>query len=170
MKRIAAVITVTLVTFLAALPWGLPAEYRLVLPLLPFLAIHFWTLHGIALVPEVLVFAAGLSFDFLSDGPLGYWALMYLTGYALTLAVAGSVMASSGPGRLLLLVGTLLSLVVVEVTLSALYFNAAADWWPPLVAATVAVLVYPALAALLRALAGPRPSSTGSEPAWGRDA
>mgnify|MGYP001358435982 CR=1 FL=1 len=80
MRSLAAMVSVVLVTFLAALPWGLPAEFRLVLPLLPFLAIHYWTLRRIALVPDVLAFVTGLAFDFLSDGPLGFWAMMVFLG------------------------------------------------------------------------------------------
>lgn len=170
MKSIAAAISIALVTFVTSLPWGVPAEFRLVLPLLPFLAIYYWTLHGIALVPEALVFAAGLAVDFLSDGPLGYWALMYLVGYALTLMAATTALAGSAPGRLLLLVVTLFALAVAEVSLSALYFNAVADWSPPLTAALVAVLVYPALAIVLRPLTGPWPAAAEVDRVWGRDA
>ena len=170
MRTLAATGSIALVTFLAALPWGLPAEYRLVLPLLPFLAIFYWTLRRIAMVPEVLVFAAGLTFDFLSDGPLGFWAMIYLAGYALSLLAATSPLAGSAPGRFLLLTGTLLTLTVVEVLVSSIYFNAAADWWPPLSAAIIAVLLYPALAALLRPIAGPHAGFAAESAAWGRDA
>lgn len=170
MRSLAATGSIALVTFLAALPWGIPAEFRLTLPLLPFLAIYYWTLRRIELVPEVLVFAAGLTFDFLSDGPLGFWALIYLAGYALTLRAATSLLAGSAPGRLLLLAGSLLTLSVVEVSVSSIYFNTTADWWPPLSAAIIALLLYPGLAALLHPIGGPPSVSAASRPAWGRDA
>lgn len=145
--------TVGAATLLAVLPWGLAADYRLLPPLLPFLVIHYWTMRRVELVPEALVFAAGLGLDILSGGPMGYWALIYLFGYALTLAASAAPNVTHPAARWLLLALTLGAVASGEVVLAALYFNAAADWSPPLFAAFVATLLYPLVAFLLRALA-----------------
>lgn len=67
---------------IAALPWGLPVNFRFFLPLLPLAAIHHWTMRRPEDCPEWLVFVAGLTVDVLTSAPLGYWALVYLAGYA----------------------------------------------------------------------------------------
>lgn len=155
-QSFAAASTSALATLLAAMPWGLPEEFRLLPPLLPFLVIHYWTMRDLQLVPEGLVFAAGIALDVLSGGPVGYWALIYLTGYALTLAISSVPLPENVVIRWLVLGFTLAVLSAAEVTLAALYFNAAADWTPPLFAALVATLIYPLVAAPLRALAWSR--------------
>lgn len=161
-QAIAAASTALLATLIAAMPWGLPPEFRLLPPLLPFLVIHYWTMRDLALIPELLVFASGLALDIVSGGPMGYWALIYLTGYALTLAVLSTPLAAHALARWLLLGLVLAVLSAVEVMLAAVYFNAEADWSPPLFAALVATLFYPLVAAPLRAIAGP--GATGARP------
>ena len=62
----------------AAVPWGLPPETKAALPLLPYLGVHYWTERRPAAMPDWLVFLAGFATDVLGQGPLGYWALIYL--------------------------------------------------------------------------------------------
>lgn len=156
MTAIVPALTIAVVTFLASLPWGLPADSRLALPLLPYLVIHYWTLRRGAAVPDWLVFAAGLSFDLLSDGPLGYWSLVYLLGYALTIGLLPWAEAGGALRRWLALGETIAALAPFEVALSSIYFDARADWGPPLVAALWLTALYPVVAAPLRLLAGAR--------------
>ncbi len=81
LRMIIPVLSVALLTIAAILPWGLPTDYRFVLPLLPIVAIYYFTLDGDAWLPEWVVFLAGLLLDVLTQGPLGYWALVYLVAY-----------------------------------------------------------------------------------------
>ena len=64
MSKIVAPFSVVALTVLSALPWGVAAESRFVLPLLPVVAIHYWVLREHAqMVPEWFVFACGLLLD-----------------------------------------------------------------------------------------------------------
>lgn len=144
-------LSIAVLTLLAALPWGLPSEGRFFLPLLPFVAIHYWTLRHAERVPEWMVFLSGLTLDVLTNGPLGYWALIYLVGYVL--AVASTPWAEDGAiGRWLLFLAALVLLAVAEWTLSSLYHFELADWRPFAWAAVATAFVYPLFAFLLRSL------------------
>lgn len=47
-------------------------------PILPLVVVVFWSLYGPNYLPAVSVFFIGLLQDFLSGGPLGLWASVYL--------------------------------------------------------------------------------------------
>jgi rod shape-determining protein MreD len=48
------------------------------MPVLPLIAIFFWTVQAPAQLPSPSVFLIGLLHDFLSGGPLGLWPAVYL--------------------------------------------------------------------------------------------
>ena len=81
LRSLMPVASIAVLTLTAALPWGLPTADRFVLPLLPVVAIYYWTLDPDAWLPEWVIFLAGLALDVLTQGPLGYWALVYLFAY-----------------------------------------------------------------------------------------
>lgn len=138
------VVAVALATMLSALPWGLPPEARLVLPLMPFAVLHVLTAARGGRMPEWLAFAAGLGFDLLSDGPLGYSSLVYLAGHAAS--VAGAPFASrSYAAAFIHYAVTLVLLVAIEVALSSLYFGARSDLRPLSMAVAWAALAHPLL-------------------------
>lgn len=144
-------LTVFALALLAALPWGLPSDGRFFLPLLPFVAIHYWALRHAERMPEWVVFLAGLTLDVLTNGPLGYWALIYLLGYII--AVLQAPWGQDGVlWRALLFLAALAVLAVAEWGLSSLYYFEWADWRPFAWAALAAGLVYPVFAAVLRSL------------------
>lgn len=47
-------------------------------PILPLAVIFFWSIYGADYLPAPSVFFIGLFQDFLSGGPLGLWAAVYL--------------------------------------------------------------------------------------------
>lgn len=152
-RAIAPGLTILIVTLFAALPWGWPGAGRFVLPLLPFAIVHYWVLRRPDLVPEWLVFATGLTFDVLTNGPLGYWSLIYLTGYAMTVAA----LPWAGVGRLgrwALFAALIAILACAQVLLSIAYFNQAIDAWSVAVASAWAVLLYPIVVMMLGGLRG----------------
>jgi rod shape-determining protein MreD len=150
-RRFAPIGSIAVLTVLAALPWGLPAEDRFFLPLLPVIAIHFWTLRHDAWIPEWLVFLAGLAVDVLTQGPLGYWSLIYLVAHLA--ATFSAPYAGQGSLSRLGLLGLALALVTALAWLvSSIYFLELADAGPYLAglafAAVSALLLLPALHAL----------------------
>lgn len=144
-------ITVAVLALVAVLPWGLPPDGRFVLPLLPFIAIHYWASRHPDRLSEWAPFAAGLSVDVLSNGPLGYWSLIYLAGYMI--AVEAHLVRGTGPwGRWLVFLTSLVVLVAAAWGIASLYYLELAAWRPFAWAALMAGLAYPAFALILRSL------------------
>ena len=135
-------------TLLAALPWGLPSEYRFFLPLLPVVAIHFWSLRHPGLVPDWFVFFVGLSLDILTQGPLGYWSLIYLAAHVLAV-IAAPFAAGNSMIRLALFGTSLIAVAAIAWLVSSIYFLEFADVMPYGVGAVMAfagaVLLIPLL-------------------------
>lgn len=148
LRYIAPIVSLAILTLVAALPWGLPSQYRFFLPLLPVVAIHYWSLRHGALIPEWCVFLAGLTLDILTHGPLGYWALIYLIAHVL--AVISAPYASRGhAARLALFALALIGVTVTAWAVSSIYFLEPADWRPYAIGAAfsgfVALLLVPVL-------------------------
>ena len=129
LRLLMPVLSVAVLTLAAALPWGLAAEDRFVLPLLPVIAIYQWTLDPDAWLPEWAIFLAGLTLDVLTQGPLGYWALVYLFTYIVAL-FASRVPAETAARRMALLAGTIVAVTAFSWALASLYFLQLLDWQP----------------------------------------
>lgn len=153
-------LSIAAIALIAALPWGVSADDRFALPLLPFVAITYWALRRPRHVPDWLVFLCGLALDVLTQGPLGYWAFVYLAGYAVARLAAPLIGPQAG-GRWLLPLTTLFTAAICAWALASLYFLALQDWRPFATGVVLAVLGYPLLAVVLRAL--DRLSGTRSE-------
>jgi rod shape-determining protein MreD len=116
-------------TLAAVLPWGLSSNYRFVLPLLPVVAIYYWVLDRDAWLPEWIVFVAGLMLDILTQGPLGYWALVYLVAY-----VAGvycsRINADTAVSEVAILGSAIVAVTFVAWLSASIYFLDVLDWVP----------------------------------------
>ncbi len=149
--RFIPALTVAVLALVAVLPWGLPPGGRFVFPLLPFIAIHYWTSRHPERLSAWVPFLAGLSVDVLSNGPLGYWSLIYLVGYLI--AAEAHLVTGTGPaGRWLLFLTSLAVLVAAAWGIASVYAFEVADWQPFAWAAALAGLAYPIVALALRAL------------------
>lgn len=136
------------VTLLAALPWGVPADVKPVVPMLPYLVCHFWAERRERAMPDWLVFLAGLVTDVLGQGPLGFWALVFLIGYTLVRLAA----QSGRPGRAMSIAVFAMTagvLVALQWLLASLYYLRSADLLPLLNAASIALAIYAMLALVL---------------------
>lgn len=152
-RYVAPIGSIALLALIAALPWGLPSDERFFLPLLPVIAIHYWTLRHDAWIPEWVVFLAGLALDVLTQGPLGYWAFIYLLAHLI--ATASSSVAARGPGARLLLLALALSIVTaVAWAVSSVYFLEIVDWRPYAIGAALASLIAIPVLPILRLLDG----------------
>ena len=142
---------IALVTFVAALHWGLGAESRFLMPFLPAAAIHAAAVAHPASVPVWLVFSAGLAFDVMTHGPLGYWALIYIACHALALV---SPAANDAPlvVRWLVFAVTLALLAALEALLSLIYFGHVGDGALLVRAVAGVALAYPFFALVVAAL------------------
>lgn len=142
------VLSVAALTFAAALPWGLAAEDRFVLPLLPVIAIYYWTLDPDAWLPDWAIFIAGLTLDVLTQGPLGYWALVYLCAYTVAMLLSRRP-AASVAGRMAFLAFAIVAVTGFAWLLASLYFLQLLNWRPYAWSALVTIVVAFALAPLL---------------------
>ena len=129
LKYTAPILSIAVLTLIAVLPWGLPSENRFFLPLMPIIAIHYWGLRRPESVPEWSVFLAGLTLDVLTQGPLGYWALIYLLGYLLG-ALCEPYGRHSQRLRVALFAAALMCVTAAAWLLSSAYFWELAEWRP----------------------------------------
>jgi len=146
------VVWVVVLTLLAALPWGMGADTRFFLPLLPIVAIVHWSLVRPDLMPVGVAFLTGLSLDVLTHGPLGFWSLMHVLGHVLAVAVR-----RRGAGllvRMLLVAFVTAALTLVAWAIASVYFVSLAAWRPLVTAAGIVLLVYPLLCLLFAPIDG----------------
>ena len=148
MKYLAPVASIALLTLLAVLPWGLPSEDRFFLPMMPVIAIHYWSLRQPESVPEWMIFLAGLALDVLTHGPLGYWALIYLLAFVLGL-LSQPFGAGSQAARIGLFAAALLVVAFAAWAVSSAYGFEIVDWRPyatgVIYAALASILIVPVL-------------------------
>ncbi len=137
----------------ASLPWGAPVSPSLALPLLALGVVFFWGLHRPGQLPSPLVFLFGLLTDLATDGPLGFWSLNFLLGYAVS--VYGPLVNG---GRRDGFAGVLLFTVAVAAVsalgwaLTSLFFLRNMPLQPLVTGGGVALLCYPVIAFVLAPL------------------
>ena len=79
--RLLRAATPTLLGLIGVLILALPIrlfEGVIPTPILPLLVVFFWSIYGPNYLPSFSIFLIGLLQDFLSGGPLGLWAAVYL--------------------------------------------------------------------------------------------
>lgn len=79
------VATIALAVLLASARWHASPQLALVAPFLPVVVVRHWAARAPRLLPEWAVALAGLCVDAVSQGPMGFWALVYLVAYGLGL-------------------------------------------------------------------------------------
>jgi rod shape-determining protein MreD len=129
LRTLMPVATVALLTIAAVLPWGLSSANRLTLPLLPVVAIYFWTLDRDAWLPEWSIFLAGLLLDLLTQGPLGYWALVYLVAYVITV-LCSRLRIETVTKRLLVFAGAIVAITIFAWLAASVYLLEVLEWEP----------------------------------------
>jgi len=149
-------LSLALATLAAIVPTGLGADWRFVPALFPLAVVHYWADRrrngpGAPTLPALLIFASGLAVDAMTSGPLGYWALVYLAGAALT-HVAGTRLARLGVSRWPRFVAVTALVGSLAWATASLYFANSAPLWPLAVASAVVIAAEPLIAALLAAV------------------
>ena len=116
-----------LATGVAVAPWGVRPVASIALQLLPYFIAHLFIVRGRGVVPSPVVFAAGLAIDIGTDGPLGFWALIYLTGVLIARQLP-AVLLQSRFGRLSGLFLIVAALTATQVGIASLYQLQWIDW------------------------------------------
>jgi rod shape-determining protein MreD len=138
-RSLVPLVTVVMLTIFALLPWGMPSEDRFILPLLPIVAIYYWTLDRNAWLPEWAIFLCGVLLDILTQGALGYWALVYLVAYAAAVLCSRTV-ADTTLQRLGLFAAAIGAVTSFAWLLASAYFIELLDVMPYVRGAAFAVL------------------------------
>ena len=129
---------------LSMLPVGLSAGFS-INPSFALMAIFYWALYRPDLLPPISVFIVGLFQDLLSAGPLGLWAFVYLTVYAIVVSqrlffIGKAFFAIwTGFGVIALLVG------LIAWIIGCLYFQTYLSPVPILTQAVFSFIFYPVL-------------------------
>lgn len=148
LHRFGPAVLLLLATLACALPWAVAPEFRLVLPLLPYVVIHRCVERSGEAMPDWLVFLAGFAMDVVGQGPLGYWSLIYLCGYTIVRSVTADRAHGFASSAALFSV-TIVSLSLMQWSLASIYYMRAADISPIATSAVFALVAYLVLYLLL---------------------
>lgn len=150
LERVVPAVAIAVSVVLCALPWGFPPEFRMVLPLLPYVVVHRCVERFGDATPDWLVFLAGLATDVAGQGPLGFWCLIYLSGFTMIRSV--TVDRDHGFGaRIFLFVVTVATLVLMQWSAASIYYARPVEMLPLIVSAVVALAMYLVLLVLIPA-------------------
>ncbi len=145
---IGPVFAILAATLVCAPPWGATGDLKLVQPLLPYVVIHLMTERRGEVVPDWLVFLAGFATDVAGQGPLGFWALIYLSGYTMVRSVTAAHSLRAMTGAAFFAV-TLACLAVMQWSAASIYYLRSVEITPLIVAGAVAFFAYIVLAVLI---------------------
>ncbi len=144
-------VLVSLIAVLStSLPWGAPLSVSTALPLLALGVVFYWGIHRPRQLPAPAVFLFGLLTDLATDGPLGFWALNYLAGYAV--AVYGPLWNGgrrAGAAGIVLFAVAVLVVTGLNWSLTSLFFLKPMPLRPLMIGAAVALFAYPVIGFVL---------------------
>jgi len=112
-------------------------------PELGIIAAFFWAVYAPALFPPAAIFSLGLVQDFVSGGPIGFWATIYLAVYGFTLSQRVFFIGRTVMGVWVGFVAVSVLTSIVTWLLASTIYN---RWVPPgeiFLQALVTVVVFP---------------------------
>ena len=127
------------------------AHAQSVLALAPLTTLFAMNVRRAHAVPDWMAFLCGLLLDALTNQPLGFWALIHLVVYGLA-ALAHQQSTRRLLSRWLAYVCVLAVTTALMWLVESLLILSAKPWQPLLQAATVAVIAYPLVDALMSAV------------------
>jgi rod shape-determining protein MreD len=107
------------------------------------IAVFFWAVYAPQLFPPAAAFALGLSMDLLGAGPIGFWALLLLALYGVTLSQRPFFLARSVAGVWAGFAAFAAITALIGWFLSSVYFAQWAAPWPPAREALMSALFFP---------------------------
>lgn len=122
---------ILLAVLIAVAPWGVAKEAEFVLQVMPYMMAHLFLARRRGLVLSPIVFLAGIGMDIASDGPLGFWALVYLFGVLVARQLPDGLLETR-LGRFSALLLVVFALAAAQVGIASLYLLNWIDWHPVL--------------------------------------
>ena len=130
---VASSVALSAVTVLCGLRWGLVAggddAGQYVMPLLPVVLVLVIGLRAPNTLPSWLVFGCGLVMDLLLQGPLGFWALIYLAAL-LAVRLVPIRQSRQAIQRLVWVSVICAGLAALQWTVASSYLWAGVEVWP----------------------------------------
>lgn len=127
-----------------AIPFGLIGSIWSV-PLIALAGVYFWAVFRPELLPPYAVFGIGVSHDLVSGGPVGLWALTYLTVYAVALSQRGFLFTAPFIGLWLGFGVAALAAAIIAWMVASFYFSMFVQIEPLLLQAFATWAIYPPL-------------------------
>ena len=109
-------------------------------------AVFFWAIFGPQFLPAWAVFALGLTQDFATGAPIGFWALVYLLAYGLSLSQRVFFFGRTVRGVWLGFVIVALITALITWIAASTYFARWLPIGPILMQAAVSIAVFPIVA------------------------
>ena len=131
---------VVLAVLMAAAPLAASVEIDVVLQVMPYMLAHLFLARRKGVVPSPVMFAAGIAMDIITNGPLGFWALIYLFGVLIARQLPRGL-TSTQSGRVSGLLLIVFALAAAQVGLASLFRLAWIDWHPVLAGTLMAGFV-----------------------------
>lgn len=143
-------VSIVIVSFL---PLGTSDDLLTLGPQLVLCFVFFWAVHAPGRMPPLAIFVFGLAIDLFSAGPLGFWGLIYLSAYGLTLLVRGWLVKKGGLVLWAAFSGLAALSAALAWALGSVYFTTLIPLWPLAVAGAVTIAVFPVLSWLFTRIA-----------------
>lgn len=154
--------TLLLFAVFVTLPWGLDPELTYVPPLLILTMVFAWTIRHPTLMPGLIVFVIGVAVDVVTASPLGFWAFLFLCGYAVALHVARFDAQWQTLVIVMAYIPTSICIALLAWGLTSVYFAQLTDWTSLYASVTASWYLAPVVALMThwfaRWMAKPNPS------------
>lgn len=146
---VTALISTLVIAIAGTLPWGLPEPLTFVAPMITIAAVFYWSWVDRRWMPVWLAFSIGLLTDLLSQGPFGYWSLLFVIGHTAAVLMVSRTGLQNWFFGFLTFGATTVLLIAIGWAVASLYFLQAHDWQAILMSGAVAFCSYPFVSLLL---------------------
>jgi cell shape-determining protein MreD len=162
------IISTALLALVAAMPWSANEVGRLVLQMLPLLAIIFWSFPRPTPMAATTIFLVGLFTDIVVQAPVGYWTTIALVAAMFVRATSASAAGTSTTGRAIIVAAAIVLVASSAFGLSYLHTLRADTIEAYALAALFASMAYVPLAVTLATIVRFAASSPSVHPVLDR--
>jgi rod shape-determining protein MreD len=143
MSKILPTLSVLVAVLATAIPWGLPADAVLIPPMVVVMMIFCWRVLPGTVLPPSVALLLGLLTDFISGGPLGFWAVMALIAAQIGAHTSPRTDSQDRKRLWLAWAGLAASVGALSWLLGSLYLVHWLDMWPIAFGTLVSIVIFP---------------------------
>ncbi len=145
------ILTAISLIFLSLVPLRLPGDV-FATPALALMPIYFWGLYRPDLMPPLAVFGIGVIQDFVTGGPIGLWAFIYLAVYGALLAQRQLIMARMSHRMWYGFSLTAIAAAIIAWVAGTIVYGQFLNPWPLASQAALSIALYPLIGRVLAML------------------